>query len=554
MNRSALIVLLAAFIVGCPDPDPPPPPPPNPPTVTLLVTENNIYGDSVKGTVNVVGCKKVAGVELFHQDERLQTIDYTSGATNWTLPSTTFAGLYSRLGFAASLTLKAKATCDDARTNTSLPVGVKFFPITQKYVGPSGEQLVPDNFVAEGGDNGGSQNTFLGCVRVQTGGTTLARVDRNGTLLAMVDPSAMPFDCSLGTQITDLSTISGFRWIFEPGVGAYALCLSAACGNFSIGKVLRDSTATRIGVSRGGVAVVWLNISGTNNGFVKLFPGGSDTSNDLTVRFETTVILNADPLVDDGAGQAIWMSRWEYNFGAMVKVASIVPYKYDLGNGQLTNGVVNGNPAVLLQQQYPMDSTSMPIMPVGFFSPTGDQFTIPLLSYANDNTLQTTVVSCATAFGLCQGTARRWSSATFPGMIRLVVPYSANNIYAAIGPYQVWFLESQRGTILNLGEKPITPSGSNVVVGVQPGGGADFYVLTGPDLGMDPSFPNEIIAVDTPQAGELWRVGFGSGESPNNGMTIAIDVGNHVWLRTGQDLIQPLTNADYRAARGPTPP
>lgn len=551
MNRVALIALLvvSAGLFACPDPPPPPPPPPNPPVVSLLVQESNVFGTEVRGSVNVSGCKTVAQVLLFHQDRQLMEVAFNATPTQWSLPSGAFANLYSQLGFATSLTLKAKATCDDGRTNTSTPIGVRFFPISQKFTGPGGEQLVPDNFLAEGG-LGGSANTFLGCVRVGTGGTSIARVDSSGQLLGLIDPMAMPFNCSLATSITDLSPTSGYRWVIEPGAGAFALCLSASCGNFSVGKVIRNAKAKRLGVSRGGIAGVWIDETGTMNRVEKLYPGGNDTTNDVAINFGFPVILNADPLVDDGAGQALWVSRWEFHIGT--KIANIVPYRFDLTTGQLTNGnaACMNFPCVLLQQQYPLDDTSEPIMPVGFFSPTGDTFTIPLLSYAIDNSLQTTVVSCATAFGNCQGAARRWSSPTFGGMLRLVVPFSANNIYAAVGPFQVYFLNAQSGVVMNLGERPIQPSGSNVVLGLQPGGGADFYVLTGPDFAG--AFPNEIIAVDTPQQGELWRVNFGSGESPNTGMTIAIDSANAVWLRAGTDLIKPLPNNEYRMARGPT--
>ncbi|MFO0596896.1 MAG: hypothetical protein U0228_16395 [Myxococcaceae bacterium] len=548
-----LLSAVALGALGCPE-TPPPPPPPNPPQAFLTLKENNVMGEAITGTVNVSGCKTVAQVQILQQDTFLYDVMWDPKKTpnTFTLPASLFVNYYPRLGIAASLTLKAKVVCDDGRTNNSTPVGVKFFPIAKKYAGPGGEQLVPDAFVAEGGV-GGAANTFLGCVRTMTG-TTIARVDTTGQLLGFV--GSMPFDCSLATGITDLSTTSGYRWVFEPNVGAFALCLSSACGNFSVGKVVRSNKAARIGVGKSGTAVIWLNETGTNNKLVKVAPGAADTSNDWEYRFTYAVLLNADPLVDEGAGQAVWISRWEFDMGT--KIANIVPYRIDLRTGVLTNGVVppNNDPAVIVQQQYPLSDVSEPIMPEGFFSPNGDLFTIPLLSYAQDNTVQTTVISCGTGSGLCNGgsSARRWTSPTFPGMLRLVLPYSQSNIYAAIGPYQVWFLAAQTGVILNLGEKAIAPSGSNLVIGVAPGGGTDFYVLTGPDLGANPSFASEIIAVDSPQAGELWRVGFGSGESPNNAMTLAVDANNQPWIRAGTELVKPLSNTEYRNARGPTMP
>lgn len=551
MKPITAVLLMAgvALLTSCEDPDPPPPPPPNPPQAFLTINESTVMGDSVKGRVNVSGCKTVTQVAIFQQDTFLFDTNYSKSPTEFTLPAGLFASLYPRLGFAAPLTLKAKVTCDDGRTNFSTPVGVKFFPVQRKYAGPNGEQLVPDAFVAEGGV-GGSANTFLGCVRTSTG-TTIARVNTAGELLAFI--GQMPFDCSLNTQIMDLSTTSGYRWIFEPNVGAFALCLSAACGDFSIGKIIRSQRAERIGVGKSGVAVVWINeLSTQQNRIVKLNPGANDTSNDWSYSFGFPIILNADPHIDDGSGQSVWISRWEYDMGT--KIANIVPYRFNLANGMLTNGVVNGVPAVLLQQQYPLTEVSMPIIPQGFFNPTGETFTIPILTFSQDNTLQTTIISCSTAFGLCEGQARRWTSPTFAGMIRLAVPFSAGNLIAAVGPFQVWFLNAQFGTVANLGEKPVQPSGSLMVLGVQPGGGTDFYVLTGPDLQGAPSFPTEIIAWDSPAAGELWRVGYGSGEGPLNAMTIGIDSADRVWLRAGAELVQPLTNTEYRSSRGPTMP
>jgi hypothetical protein len=35
-------------------------------------------------------------------------------------------------------------------------------------------------------------------------------------------------------------------------------------------------------------------------------------------------------------------------------------------------------------------------------------------------------------------------------------------------------------------------------------------------------------------------------------MTIAIDSADRPWLRAGTELVQPLTNGEYRSSRGPT--
>lgn len=546
MSRSAGVVFVASLaLLSCDPPVVNPPPPANPPQVFLTVTENNVIGDAVKGKVNVSGCKTVTQVQILQQDSFLADVNFTKSPTDFSLPAGLFSALYSRLGIAASLTLKAKVVCDDGRTNTSQPVGVSFFPIAQRFTALDGSQVVPDFFLAEGGI-GGQATTYLGCARVDIG-TTIVRVDKQGQVLGFV--AAMPFDCSLAAQISDLSTSSGYRWVFEPGVGAFALCLSSACGNFSVGKKLLNSKATRIGVGKSGVAVVWVNESASRNRIVKMAPGAADTSNDWEQPFDN--IMNSTPVVDDGVGQAVWVSRWEFNVGT--RKAGIVPYKHSLANGSILNGVVNGVPAVILTQQYPNSAVSEPLMPEGVFSATGDTFTIPAYSYDTDNNIRTTVLSCSTSGGLCEGAARRWTSANFLAGIRLIVPYSSGNIFAAIGPYHVYFLNAQTGAVMNLGEQAISPTGSQIVLGVQAGGGADFYVLTGPDFGpMTAAFPTEIIAVDTPQTGEVWRLQYGSGEAPTNGVTIAIDDSFQPWLRVGTDLIKPLANAEYRMARGAT--
>ena len=144
--------------------------------------------------------------------------------------------------------------------------------------------------------------------------------------------------------------------------------------------------------------------------------------------------MNSDPVIDERAGSAVWVTDWRFFQGSGVRQAEIVPFKLDLNTGALLNGIVMGQPAVLLTQQYPLSEVSEPIMPEGVFSADGAFFTIPLLSDDGMGNLRTTVLSCSTAFGNCEGAARRWTSPTFFGMLRAVVPFSQGNIYAAIGP------------------------------------------------------------------------------------------------------------------------
>lgn len=541
MNRFAaglLPVVVLAITMGCPPPPPPPPPPPNPPNVFLTMDESNVIGDAVRGKVNVSGCKTVAQVQLLQGDTDAFVMDlnFTTSPTSFTVTPGFFSTLYPRTGIAAALTLKAKVVCDDGRTRTSQPVGVSFFPIASRYKTPTGEQIVTDNFVAEGG-LGGTPTTFLGCALTSTG-TELVRVNLAGEPIAF--NNTLPFDCSLATEISERSTVTGTRWVLEPGQGAYAINSA-----LQIQRVFTSVKTMRMGVGKKGSAVLWVDEGGTRNRIVKLDPVPSST-NEWEAEF--VGIMNSNPLIDDGAGNSVWVTRWLFDIGT--KRADIIPWQYDLNNGTVRNGVVNGLPAVIYTQQYPNNEASQPIMPEGVFSADGAFFTFPVISLSAQSSV---IVSCSTGPGLCAGSAQHWITNPFPGILRAVVPFSNGNLYAAIGPYAVYFLSGQLGTVQNLQEVPLGPAGSQVVVGVQPGGGTDFYIMTGPDFGPGVgSGATEIIATEAPSAGELWRLTWGTGESSGNSMYIGVDDAQQVWIRVGTDLIKPLSNFDYRMARGPT--
>lgn len=520
-------------------------PPPTLPQVFLTVAETNVIGSSVRGTVSVNGCSDVSQVQLLLGDDFLSDANYTGNPTAFTLTQSSFTGLYARLGFAADLSLKAKVLCADGRTNTSVTAGVKFFPVASRTAPPAGQLMVPNNFVVEGG-LGGSAVTFLGCALTERGGTKLTRIDTMGVEKAFNE--ALPFDCTLDTQISEKSSVTGTRWVLEPLQGAYAID-----GNLEIRRVFRHLKTRRMGVGARGSVALWIDEGGTRNRIEKIDPVPTPTANEWSTFTSVPTgalvgIVNSNPVIDDGAGSAVWVTDWRFDIGT--RRADIVPLKLDLNTGALLNGVINGQPAVLLSQQYPVSELSEPIMPEGVFNADGTVFTLPLLSYDASNTIRTTVLACATAFGNCEGTSRRWTSPTFNGVIRLVVPYSASGIVAAVGPYQVYFLAGQSGEVFN--QKPLRPSGTQVVVGVQPGAGTDFYVLTGPNFGNGvPSFPTEIIATDHPMTGELWRLGYGSGTSSADSMYIGVDESQQVWVRAGADLVKPFANSVYREALKP---
>jgi hypothetical protein len=247
----------------------------------------------------------------------------------------------------------------------------------------------------------------------------------------------------------------------------------------------------------------------------------------------------------------VWVSSFQYV--ASPPRADQVVYKHSIPlRGALLNGIAGGAAPVIVQQS--LAEFNMPIMPEATLAADGSLYIVPLLSSDALGVIRTTVIACATTGGLCDTPSiRRWTSPTVDGFLRNVLPFSAGNYIAAMGPYAVYFLNAQLGTIVNLGEQPLRPEGSNIVYGGQPGLGTDFYVLAGPVLGTGvAAYPTEIIATDRPESGELYRMQSGSGESPTAANWIAIDDNAQPWFRVGIDLVKPLANTEYRNARGPT--
>jgi hypothetical protein len=506
-----------------------------PPQVFLTVDDANVIGAVVSGKVNVSGCKNITQVQLLQGGSFLADVNYTTSPTAFTLQAGSFAGLYGKLGLAAELTLTAKVVCDDGRVNTSQPVGVSFFPVTSRL--STTEQLLPDTFTARGG-LAGTKVSFVGCVGTASGATALAAFDTSGKQL--ISNAALPFTCSSNLVISSRSKATGIRWVMEPGVGAMAIDDNLVVQRFLTGSLKRMGV-----VSDTGVGLFWQDgVAGA-----KLLKRDPFTTNPSDWEYPVVGIMNSDPVVDDRL-RLVWATTWQ--FGTGTGVGNTVAYEFNLDTGDLLNGVGGSGPPILHSQQYSTQAANKPIMPEGALSADGTLFYEPVLSQDNTGTVHTTVIACSTA-GLCDGnmSARRWTSATFDGVTNLMVLFSAGNYLAAVGPYQVWFLETQLGTIKNLGEAPIRPTGSLQVLGVQPGINAEMYILNGP-VSTGGTWPIEAVAVDRPESGELWRFTFGSGESPLAGLTMAVDETGQAWFRVGPDIVRPLPLAEYRTARGPT--
>jgi len=505
---------------------------PSSPHVTISVDEANVIGKSVSARIRVSSCRNVDQLQLLLNGQFLAEVPFSANpATIEILPEHLRTSWKN--GIAAELALKAKVFCD-GRSADSPEVNASFFPVDRRVTDPSGLAAAPDLFTTQGG-LGGTPVTFIGCIKRGLTGTSPALAISNADGQHVTSNEGLPFNCDGGTQISERST-RGTRWVLQPGMGAYSIDQ-----NLNILKVAHGDLR-RMGVATNGIGIFWAHTA-TAEQVVKLDPE-SGTAQDWATPFVTTK-MNGDPVVDLG-NQVIWVPSWVDSVGS-TRVGRLYVYKLDLLTGALLNPVIAGGaPPVVFQQTF--DAINTPIVPEVVFSADGTIIYAPLLSISAQNTLQTTILACSTLTEGCQGASRKWATAQpFDRQLTNVIPFSHGNLLAAIGPRGAWFLKAQDGSVVSAGGNPITPSLGLQVLGVQAGLASDLYLLNGPVLGEDvPVYPTELVAIDTPEQGELYRFGFGDGVSPETSLTMGVDEAGNAWYRVGADLVKPYALSWYR--------
>lgn len=542
-------LLVVVLVAGCSSP-PPVVIPPVPPQVFLTLKESNVFGVAIEGTTNVSGCKTVTQVQILtDNDAFLADANYKGANSPFVVPAQGLAPYYNAKGIALNMSLWAKVVCDDGRTNKSQPVSVSFFPVESVLKTPTGQAL-PDVFVAEGGF-GGTPTTFVGCVAGTNVSVMLARVDVNAEVT--MQNESLPFPCSINSQISDKSRIRQTRWLLEPGVGAFAFDT-----NLNITAVV-TGPLKRMGISGDGDAIFFSDETAFK--VVKRATSlPADKNQPVVWQASFPNIMNSTPVVDTG-NRVVYTSYWELNTGTNVGDIVALKYNYDTGT------VLNPQPDVILRQTFAALNT--PFTPTGAFTPDGF-LALPLVGTdITTGNVKTAVVLCSTLGPNCENATRKWTSDFFNGIVSTVVPFGAGGYLFAAGPYQTWFLSTQTGKARNLNAYPtvgplsqdaaIRPTGSLITLAVQPGIGSDVYVLNGPNLDSDiytvdgtgarTAFATEIVGLTSAEDGEIIRISFGSGTTPNSGMYLATDDSGQFWLRVGNDQVKPLPMTEYRAMR-----
>ncbi len=502
---SILSALGIVALVGCDQP--PPPPPPDPPRVTITPIASSVADRVLPVSLTVHGCDEITALTIYDGEEIAQQVVWAGNPTRVELEP---KQLDFSSGIAAHLSLTAKVTCADGRTNTSHAAPVTFFPAAGVVRHPEGGPLVTDVFVAEGTE---PNVTFLGCSGNGNGTTSLVRVDQTGTIVAW--NSSLPFSCSNNLWITDVNAATGKRWAVEPGLGAFAFDPSLNITAYYLGSV------QNLGVGPDGDAVLYDNqdadwpvqrIAHATGAKVWGFSSkGKLMGNPSVQNLGVYLPVFADPFGQYQATVAV--QRVDYSNGLLVGENAIKQITYGLGD--------------------------VPPVPPVHFNVDATVMYFPFQPQVGSSI----ILACATNQNGCSGPAAlKWQSPTLIGNVVLTMPFASGSVIAAIAHQHTWFLDATNGRVINRDGAAIHPHGALVTMAVQPGKGRDFYLLNG--SGQPGSLPLEVVAIDAPEYGELWRY-----EIAGASMMLGIDASGQSWLRVGQELVKPHPISEYQLIR-----
>ncbi|MBJ6764026.1 hypothetical protein JGU66_24905 [Myxococcaceae bacterium JPH2] len=503
--RTSLLSLALVGATACGDPKPPAQP--DPPQVSLTIPEPNTAARSLKVTVTVSGCDKVAELSLYDRDTFLKTFTYSGPDTPLELASN---DIKYTSGIAASLALKAQATCSDGRKNVSQPQSATFFPVEQLITDPKGEQVVTDLFLAEGR---GTKVNFIGCGNPATGQSTLYRVDSAGTVLKTVD---MDIVCNPDTVVTPRNEASGKRWVWTPGSGALAVD-----DNFVItGRTSSGLDIEGLSVMSNGDALITEGVTRVSR-LQHTASSGSFTWTYAPTLFDKTAALP----IERGADVLFGVSRQKGTTDILQVVVT-----------QL-NGATG---AVVTEHALAEYNGKLENVPTVAFSPDG---AVAYIGFVQANN-QSKVMACITSQDGCAGTNQKWTRGTLPGTISALIPYAAGTRLAVISAQRVWFLDTASGTIKNKGGLSVDASGSLRILQVQTSRStsSEFYLLNGPARSATgpATLPVEIVGVDSAELGEVFRYEVASS------LAASVDDDGRLWIRVGNKLVQALKLSQYR--------
>ncbi|MFY0521821.1 hypothetical protein ACN28I_00910 [Archangium gephyra] len=506
--RPALLLPFLALACN----QPPPPTTPDLPQVSIIVDEPTSVGKSVKLFITTSGCDQVQRLELLDNNELLKQVTYGASPTQVELAT---SDLRFARGISANLSLTARVTCADGRTNVSQAQPATFFPVDE-VVEPinSTTPVVPDYFVVDGS---GATASFIGCTK-EGSRSFLYKVTKSNP--ANRQRVEMDFPCDATTIITDRKPAgTGHRWVWTKDQGAFAID-----AGFNIVTIPALPAVKNLAVAPNGDAFVY-NVARLE----RFSPTGTSKWNLEIADPETNTIslILADPFVrPDG------------------KV--VIPLYDDRLETHLYVGIVNANGTGFVR--YEIDRFPLEQYPPVAFDPTGT-----VVYVATQGPTSANVRACAIgSTKLCVASGSRlWISEPLPGYMAALVPYNNGTRLAAIGSNRFWFLEardgqSNEGQAVNKDQLPLTPNGALVARFAQQGPGSAFYMFTSAVGTTEKPYPYpvEIVATDAAEKGELFRY-----QVPGGSLYGALDDSEALWLRVGPKLVKPFAPEQYRAMR-----
>ncbi|MFL5357162.1 hypothetical protein [Archangium sp.] len=514
LARPAL--LLSFLSLACNNP--PPPTTPDLPQVTLSVTEPNAVGSSFKLSIAVSGCEQVRSLEVLDNNALVKQVPYGGNPTAVELA---IGDLRFPRNITLDLSLTARVTCADGRSNISQTQPATFFPVEEVVEPtPPNSQVVPDYFVVDGS---GANASFIGCGR-EGNLSYLYKVPRSNP--ANYQKLQMPIPCDVSTTITDRkpADTTGTRWVWTPLKGAFAINTS-----FKI-------TATS------GRLIDSLTVAPDGNAFLikgrsiqRLAPNGTSVWDLTELGFAGEML--GEPFVKPGATAAdttvlvpVWTQPQESD--VLVKVGVL---KY-------ADGTPVGEPdEIELTNDIPLVA----------FDDTG---TVLYLSIQGPTAAN--VKACAIGkASRCQPETDTllWITEDLQGNMSALVPYANGTRLAALTTNRFWFLDVKSGLTsgrapINKDHLPLIPTGSLVTRFVQPGlGNSSIFYMFNSAARTDSNplpYPVELVATDGAEKGELYRY-----QVPGGSVYGALDDAGVLWLRIGPRLVKPFAPSWYRERR-----
>ncbi|MFY0566201.1 hypothetical protein ACN28E_20510 [Archangium lansingense] len=492
---------------------PPPPTTPDLPQVSILVDEPSTVGRAVKLSISTSGCDQVQSLQLLDNNELIKQVTYSATPTQVEIGTTEIR--YTR-GISANLSLTARVTCADGRTNVSQAQPATFFPVEEVIEPPANSttSVVPDYFVVDGS---GSNASFIGCGK-EGARSYLYKVPKNNPTNRQ--KLEMDFPCDATTIITDRKPAgSGHRWVWTKDQGAIAID-----ANFNLVTVPALTDVRNLAVAPDGNAFVYdvarLDVV-TPKGTVKWTREIADPETN------TISLILTDPFVrPDG------------------KI--LIPLYDDRLETHLYVGIVNADGTGFVR--YEIDQFPLEQYPPVAFDPTG---TVMYVATQGPNSANVRACTIGSAKLCVASGSRLWISQELPGYMAALVPYNNGTRLAAIGRNRFWFLEardgqSTEGQVMNKDQQPLTANGALVARFAQQGPGSAFYMFTSAAGTTEKPYPYpvEIVATDAAEKGELFRY-----QVPGGSLYGALDDTEALWLRVGTKLVKPFTPQQYREMR-----